>query len=93
MRLTLDYAHGNRRSIESLAIDAVFPDSPAARAHLGRGDEILEIEGKPVAGMDPGTLQSAMQRSVGEALHLRLRHAGGETFAAVLVAAAIPDTH
>jgi C-terminal processing protease CtpA/Prc len=93
MRLTLNYTHGNPRIVESLAIDAVFPDSPAARAHLGKGDAILEIEGKPVAGMDPETLASAMQRSVGETLHLRLRHAGGEPFAAALVAAAIPDTH
>jgi C-terminal processing protease CtpA/Prc len=93
MRLTLDYAHASRKTVESLRIDAVFPDSPAARAHLAKDDEILEVEGKPVAGMAPDALQASMQRPIGQPLHLRLKHPSGETFSAVLVAAAIPDTH
>jgi C-terminal processing protease CtpA/Prc len=93
MRLALDYDHSNRKTVESLAIEAVFPGSPAARAHLAKGDEIVEVEGRAVAGMDAGALQAAMQRAVGEALHLRVKHSSGEFFTTVLVAAAIPDTH
>jgi C-terminal processing protease CtpA/Prc len=93
MRLTLDYDRATRKTVESLAIDAVFPNSPAARAHLDKGDEILEVEGKPVAGMAPEALHAAMERGIGQPLHLRLKHPSGEMFSAVLVAAAIPDTH
>jgi len=93
MRLTLDYDHANRKTVESLGIEAVFPDSPAARAHLAKGDAIVAVEGKAVAGMDAEALQEAMQRAVGEALHLRLKHPNGEMFTTVLVAAPIPDLH
>jgi C-terminal processing protease CtpA/Prc len=93
MRLALDYDHESRKTVESLAIEAVFPDSPAARAHLAKGDEIVEVEGKAVSGMDPAVLHATMQRAVGEALHLRVKHSSGEIVTTVLVAAAIPDTH
>ena len=42
-----------------MAINGVSPDSPAAEAGLIRGDAILKLEGKPIAG--PGALQAAIE--------------------------------
>ncbi len=43
----------------AVAINGVSPDSPAAEAGLIRGDAILNLEGKPIAG--PGALQAAIE--------------------------------
>ncbi|WP_074307477.1 trypsin-like peptidase domain-containing protein [Singulisphaera sp. GP187] len=43
----------------AVAINGVSPDSPAAAAGLIRGDAILRLEGKPIAG--PGALQAAIE--------------------------------
>lgn len=43
----------------AVAINGVAPESPASEAGLIRGDAILELEGKPVAGT--GALQAAIE--------------------------------
>lgn len=40
------------RTDEGVAVVAVLPDSPAARSGLSEGDQILSIDGQPLAGLD-----------------------------------------
>jgi len=41
---------------EEVLVDLVLPDSPAHRAGLFPGDQILEVNGHPVSGLDGGQL-------------------------------------
>jgi C-terminal processing protease CtpA/Prc len=59
--------------LRSIKIDKVFPASPAAKAGLSAGDMIVEIEGIVVDGAKAETLKSAMQKSVGETLRLKIK--------------------
>ena len=90
LHLDLQNAGGTVRLLE---VEGVYPESPAARAHVQKGDEIVEVEGKPVAGMNARVLEPLMKRKVGEELHLRLKHEDGALYEATLVAAPIPDLH
>lgn len=75
-------------TIRAIKVASVEHDSPAARAGLTAGDEVLELESVKVAGHKANELKSLMQKSVGETLHLRLKHADGREYSAALVAAA-----
>lgn len=59
--------------LRSIKIDKIFPASPAAKAGLSAGDMIVEIEGIVVDGAKAETLKSAMQKSVGETLRLKVK--------------------
>jgi C-terminal processing protease CtpA/Prc len=41
---------------EEVLVNVVFPDSPAQRAGLFPGDQILEVSGHPVSGLNAGQL-------------------------------------
>jgi C-terminal processing protease CtpA/Prc len=71
-------------------IQEVVPDSPAAQEYLAAGDQIIEIEGRVVAGKKAKELEPLMEKAVGEALHLRIKRADGKLFSAVLIAAPQP---
>jgi C-terminal processing protease CtpA/Prc len=79
-------------TVQSVKIDSVVAGSPAASQGLKAGDELIEAEGMAVAGCKASELQARMSKRVGEILHLRLKHAGGENYAVDLVAAAKPKT-
>jgi carboxyl-terminal processing protease len=56
----IGYGFSNSVQGEELRVLQVFPDSPAAEAGLARGDSILEIDGRPVAGLiESGQIGSA----------------------------------
>ena len=74
--------------IRAIKIADVEPDSPASRAGLQKADEVLELENVKVAGKRANELKPLMQKSVGETLHLRLKHSDGREYSAALVAAA-----
>ncbi len=61
-------------TLRTVKVDSVAASSPAASANLASGDLIVEIEGILVAGAKADTLKTAMQRQVGEILHLKVRH-------------------
>ena len=78
--------------VRSATVIKVLEGSPAAKQGLAKGDQLIEIEKLTVAGGKAKELQSAMQKSVGETLHLRLRRNSGEVYSAALVATSKPKT-
>jgi predicted metalloprotease with PDZ domain len=77
-------------TLRSVTVSKVEPDSPAAKAGLTSGDQVIEVEGLTVAGHKAKELQGVMHKSVGETLHLRLKRSSGEVYSAALVAIAKP---
>ena len=77
-------------TVKSAAITKVVANSPAAEQKLAIGDEIVEVEGRTVAGSKAKELKPLMQKSVGETLHLRLKRKSGQLYSAALVAAPRP---
>jgi len=77
-------------TLRSIKIASVVTGSPAQNQGLATGDEIVEVEGMAVAGCKARELQPLMEKKVGETLHLRVKHANGETYSADLVAATRP---
>ena len=65
----------------------VLSASPAANAGIQRGDRIVEVEGRAVAGANAYELQKLMQREVGEPLRMRLARGGAEPFDVTLIPA------
>lgn len=76
------------RTIISATVVDVMPKSPAASSPIAAGDQVLEVEGMPIAGKQARAVNALMSKSAGEVLHLRLRHASGEVYVVVLTAAA-----
>jgi C-terminal processing protease CtpA/Prc len=73
-------------TIETMTIDAVTADSPAAKAHLAAGDEVLEMDGHVVAGSKGNDLKPLLHKSVGDKLRLKLKRKTGEIYSVILVA-------
>ena len=63
----------------------VLSASPAANAGIQRGDRIVEVEGRAVAGANAYELQKLMQREVGEPLRMRLARGSAEPFDVTLI--------
>jgi C-terminal processing protease CtpA/Prc len=76
--------------LRTIKIDKIFPASPAANAGLSTGDMIVEIEGIPVEGAKADTLKTAMQKSVGETLRLKIKHGADASQDVALIAAPKP---
>jgi len=74
--------------LRSIKIDKVFPASPAAKAGLSSGDMIVEIDGIVVEGAKADSLKTAMQKSVGETLRLKIKR-GADAFRDVSVIAGL----
>jgi C-terminal processing protease CtpA/Prc len=72
-------------------VKSVAPSSPAASAGLTPGDLFLEIEGISVAGANAYTVKAAMQKSVGESLHLKIKRGADVPRDVVLTAAPEPS--
>jgi C-terminal processing protease CtpA/Prc len=76
--------------LRTIKIDKIFPASPAANAGLSTGDMIVEIEGIAVEGAKADTLKTAMQKSVGETLRLKVKHGTDTSQDVSLIAAPKP---
>lgn len=57
-------------------VSRVIDESPAARAGLRRGDEIVEIMGETTKGMDEGRVRSLVNANTSTGVRLRLRGEG-----------------
>ncbi len=58
---------------EEVAVTRVLRESPAARAGLVRGDELLQIQGKAVKTMDDGEAQSLINANAAAGITLLVR--------------------
>ena len=74
-------------TLKTVTIKSVVPGRPAATAGIKPGDQIVEVEGRPVIGAKARDLQPLMKKNVGETLALRLRKPSGELYTVSLVAA------
>ncbi|HVW28992.1 MAG TPA: PDZ domain-containing protein [Polyangiaceae bacterium] len=64
-------------SSNGAAVSHVFPESPAARAGLKDGEEIVEIQGKKVEAMEEGEAQSLVNANAQVGVDLLLRAKDG----------------
>jgi carboxyl-terminal processing protease len=64
---------GNPR--ELIVVGAPDPGTPAARADIHANDRVLEIDGKPTAGMNINDVLRLMRGRPGDPLRLLVRHA------------------
>lgn len=64
---------------DDVFVTRVVEESPAARAHLGRGDQILDIQGKSVKDLDAQTLRSRINSNASTGVRFTIRHANGVT--------------
>lgn len=74
-------------TLRAVKIAKITPASPAAKAGLQVGDQIIELEGRLVAGSKARELQDLLEKEVGQSLNLKIRRANGDTLPLTLVAA------
>jgi C-terminal processing protease CtpA/Prc len=77
-------------TLKSITVQKVEPKSPAANAGIAAGDQIVEAEGRTIAGTKARELEPMMSKKVGQALHLLLKRPKGESYKATLIAVARP---
>jgi membrane-associated protease RseP (regulator of RpoE activity) len=70
--------------LQSCRLTAMFAHGPAARAGMRLGDEILSIDGAPVADMSAEALRGRLGTVAAKGLKLQVLHAGGTTEAVSL---------
>ena len=62
---------------DEIHITRVIAESPAARAKLQRGDQLLKIQGREVKSMDQQTARSLINSNVSTGVTLFIRHVDG----------------
>ena len=77
-------------TLRTVKVDQVAAGSPAAKAGLVAGDLITEVQGLVVAGAKGDDLKAAMQKSVGETLRLKIKHANADPVDVSMTAAGKP---
>ncbi len=70
--------------ITKISVTKVEKASLAEAAGMVGGDEIVQIEGRPVAGSRAREMQALMKFNAGETRTLRVKHADGKQFDAKL---------
>lgn len=78
--------------VQSVTIDMIAPNSPASRAGIRVGDELLEADETKIAGNRGLSLVSLLKKQPGETLRLNLRRPGGETYRVTVVGIKKPGT-
>jgi C-terminal processing protease CtpA/Prc len=73
-------------TLREVKIVKVLNASPAANAGLQRGDLIVAVEGRNVAGANALELQGLMQREIGQPLRLLIQRGSAEPFVVTLIA-------
>lgn len=62
---------------DDIHVTRVVGESPAARAKLKRGDQLLRIQGRDVKGMDPETVRSLINSNVSTGVTFAVKHPDG----------------
>lgn len=75
-------------TLRSVTIAKVMPKSPAEVAGIQQGDAVIEVAGKAVAGAKGKEIQSLMEKSIGDSVRMKLKHANGEVVEITMVAVA-----
>jgi hypothetical protein len=57
-------------------VTRVYEESPAGRAGMRPGDEVMSLDGKPVASLKPAEVQSTLNTPHSDALAIVIRHPG-----------------
>jgi membrane-associated protease RseP (regulator of RpoE activity) len=58
-------------------VTRVVNESPAARANLKRGDQLIRIQGRDVKGMDPESVRSLINANVSTGVTFTVKHESG----------------
>jgi C-terminal processing protease CtpA/Prc len=77
-------------TLRTITVEKVVPDSPAAKKGVLVGDQVVEVEGLVVDGRKVKEIAPLVEKTVGEALRLRLRRPSGEQYRVEIVAARKP---
>jgi hypothetical protein len=62
---------------DDIRVTRVIAESPAGRAKLTRGDQLLAIQGREVKGMDPETARSLINANVSTGVTFKVKHLDG----------------
>jgi C-terminal processing protease CtpA/Prc len=63
---------------DEVYVTRLLTESPAARAGIKRGDQIVKIEGQDVATMESGRAQSLINSNASVGVKLSVKHADGK---------------
>lgn len=75
----------------SITIDDIAPNSPAAVAGVIKGDQVLALDGKAIAGSNARDVESIFEhKSPGDKLVALLKHLNGDQYTATMVAGKSP---
>ncbi len=66
------------RIVKTVRVERVVPYSPAARAGIGLGDEIVEVDNRTVRGARVSELQPLLDRQAGYVLRIVVRKPSGQ---------------
>lgn len=77
-------------TLRTATVESVVPGSPAAKAGLVSGDQVLEVQGVPVAGAKADVFRAAMQKAVGESVRIKIKRGDAAAREVSLVAAHQP---
>jgi C-terminal processing protease CtpA/Prc len=75
-------------TLKTITIKAVTGGMPADLAGIKIGDQIIEVEGKVVAGAKARDMEPHLKKNIGQSVALRLKRPGGEVYQVSMVAVA-----
>ena len=73
-------------TLKTVTIKNLPPGLPAALAGIAAGDQLVEVEGRAVAGEKAKELEPLLKKDAGQTLTLRLKRQSGEFYSVTMVA-------
>jgi C-terminal processing protease CtpA/Prc len=78
-------------TLNTIKIEKVVSNSPAAKAGIESGDLLLEIEGKKIAGAKANDIKPYLERELGQTVRLAIQKSSGEVRQLAVVAGPKPE--
>jgi C-terminal processing protease CtpA/Prc len=72
--------------LKDVVVSYLQPGLPAEKAGIKIGDEIIEADGKLIAGASAFGMRSVMDKEAGQSLTLKLKHPSGEVYSVTMIA-------